>query len=161
MPVFNDSQLKELAATPLSELSPKVDKAFPAQSEEFLKLRAVPISERVYYEAEPLWKWVLIRKLEREVNAFGGDVVGKVDTTRSQTGIILAISDLCVQKKLKVDDRVLFTNYPMMLPDLLEATGEKDVMLIREEEIYCVLKPKPRPQREEVADPEPANVEAT
>jgi hypothetical protein len=165
---LNDKQIEELAKTPLVELEPKkLDAAFPTQSAAVQRLKTIPIAERVYYTAEPLWKWVLIRKLERDLHAFG-DIVGKIDETRSQTGIVEEISDLCVQKKLKVGDRVIFTNYPLMLPDLVEATGDPNLMMIREEEIYCILKAKPRsaaveeaivPEEKE-AQPEPAPVEA-
>lgn len=168
---LNDKQLKDLATTPLSELEkPKVDPAFPAASEEYRKLKAVPISERVYYELDPLWRWVLIRKVEREVNAFGegGAILGAVDASRSQVGIVEAVSDLCQQKRIKVGDRVMFTNYVLMLPDIEEATGRKDLFLVREEEIYCRMTPAPKREpvlqeaisSSEEAQPEPAPVEA-
>jgi co-chaperonin GroES (HSP10) len=168
MTVLNDKQLKDLASTPLSELSPKVDPAFPAASAEFIKLKAVPISERVFYEMDPLWKWVAIRKVEREVNAFGegGAIVGAIDAGRSQVGIVESVSDLCVQKRIQVGDRVMFTNYVLMLPDIEEATGRKDLFLVREEEIYCILRPKAKAPQPDVtvefieAAPEPASVEA-
>lgn len=142
---FTDEQLKDLASTPLSELSPKGDKAFPGASEQFLKLKTVPISERTYYDIDPLWKWVLCRKIEREVNAFGEGIVGAIDADRSQIGVVVSISEVCVQKKIQVGDRVMFTNYALLLPDIEEATGRKDLLLIREEEIYCRLIEKPRP----------------
>ena len=167
---LNDKQLKDLANTPLSELEKKPE-PFANAAEQFRKLKAIPIEERVFWDLDPLWKWVAIRKVEREVTAYGEKkIVGAIDASRSQIGEIEAISELCVQKKLAVGQRVMFTNYVLMLPDIEEATGRTDLFLVREEEIYCILRPTDRKRpdpalseaiSEEVAAPEPAPVEAT
>jgi co-chaperonin GroES (HSP10) len=113
-------------------------------AEEARKLKAVPAQEREYFDVEPLNQWVLIRKIERVQTKVGDtELVTKVDEERSSVGIVLAISPNCKQG-LAVGDRVLYTNYALTLEDLEEATGDPLNFIVREEEVFCRLRPRPR-----------------
>ncbi len=110
--------------------------------EEAKKVKAVKASEKVFYDVEPLNKWVLLRKIERVQTTIeveeGKELITKVDEERSSVGIVLAISPLCKQG-LQIGDRVIYTNYAITLEDLEEATGDPMNFIVREEEVFCRL----------------------
>jgi len=113
-------------------------------AEQAQKLKAVPASERIFYDIEPLNKWVLIRKVERVQTKVGDtEIVTNVDEERSSVGIVLEVSPFCEQG-LKPGDRVIYTNYAITLEDLEEATGDPMNFIVREEEVFCRLRERPR-----------------
>lgn len=85
------------------------------------------------YEIEALQNWVLIRKVSREEGTTEAGVV-VVAGGRSSRGIVLHAGEGI---PLAPGDMVIFTNYPIELEDLEELTGDKDLKLVRYEEIYA------------------------
>lgn len=93
------------------------------------------------WKIEPRNDWVLIRKFVRTEKKVG-DVVQPGEGTpgfeaRSQRGIVVAAAE---KTKLSEGDLVIYTNFPLDIPDIEELTGEKGLHLVREEEIYAVVR---------------------
>jgi hypothetical protein len=82
---------------------------------------------------EALQKWVLIRKVSREEHKTEAGVV-VVAGGRSSRGVVIHAAK---GVPLSPGDVVIFTNFPIELEDLEELTGEKDLKLVRYEEIYA------------------------
>lgn len=93
------------------------------------------------FDIVPRNKWVLIRKYVRtEVRQ--GDVVLPGEGTpgfeaRSQRGTVVMAPD---GLGLVEGDLVIYTNFPMDIPDLEDLTGEKNLHLVLEEEVYAVVR---------------------
>lgn len=102
------------------------------------KSKDLPEYSRTEWELEPLNKWVLIRKLFRgETTTEGGLTL--VAETRSSRGAVLAVAE---GVPLNVGDEVLFTNYALTLKDTEDLLQQKDLFLVRFEEIYARFRPK-------------------
>lgn len=86
---------------------------------------------------EPRKGWVVIRKIFREEKIQSGIVTPA--GSRSQRGEVVAAGE---DTRLKTGDIVIYTNYPIdVAEDLEELTGEKNLDLVREEEIYALAVP--------------------
>ncbi len=90
------------------------------------------------WKIEPRHKWVLIRKFVRTERKVG-DVVQPGEGTpgfeaRSQRGTVVAAAE---GTGLLEGDLVIYTNFPMDIPDIEELTGEKGLHLVLDEEIYA------------------------
>lgn len=90
------------------------------------------------YQIFPRHKWVLVRKHVRaEVKQ--GDVMLPGEGTpgfeiRSQRGTVVMAPE---GTGLMEGDLVLYTNFPMDIPDIEDLTGEKNLQLVLDEEIYA------------------------
>lgn len=98
----------------------------------------VQVQEQVLHDVWPLQKWVLIRKVFREERTTDAGLVLKAGE-RSQRGIVVAAPE---EVPLDAGDLVIFTNFPIELDDIEELTGEKNLMLVRYEEIYARVTPR-------------------
>lgn len=97
------------------------------------------VAEKVQYDVQPLQKWVLIRKVFRKESVTEGGLILKAGE-RSQRGeVVAAPPDI----PLDPGDMVIFTNFPIELEDLEELTGDKNLKLVRYEEIYAIVRPRP------------------
>lgn len=97
----------------------------------------------VQHTIRPRNQWVLIKKIEREEMQTGDGII-LPGGGRSQRGRIVAVAKMPWWKRsldLNVGDIVVYTNFPIELEDLEELTGEKNLHLVREEEIYAVAMP--------------------
>jgi co-chaperonin GroES (HSP10) len=111
---------------------------------------ALAVEERKQeWEIIPRHEWVLIRKLTKEeMKTEGGVVIPGADfflnagTDKSQRGQVVAAGE---KTGLKPGDLVIFTNYALKFEDLEELTGDKSLHLVREEEVYAVVRQKPCP----------------
>jgi co-chaperonin GroES (HSP10) len=88
--------------------------------------------EETKFEIEPLQQWVLIRKVQRE-ETMKGDVI-LPGGGRSSRGIVVAASK---EVPLEVGEMVIFTNFPIEIEDIEELTGDRDLKLVRYEEVYA------------------------
>jgi len=95
------------------------------------------VLEKKVSRVRPLQEWVLIRKIEREETTTEAGVV-LVAGGRSQRGLVVAAGD---KVPLTEGQLVIFTNFPIELEDLEDVTGQKDLKLVRYEEIYAVIEP--------------------
>jgi hypothetical protein len=94
------------------------------------------------FDIEPRGSWVLVRKYIR-TEAKLGDVVLPGEGTpgfeaRSQRGTVVRAPE---KTGLVEGDLVLYTNFPMDIPDIEDLTGEKNVHLVLDEEIYARFRP--------------------
>jgi co-chaperonin GroES (HSP10) len=88
------------------------------------------------YRIRPRHEWVLIRKeVEGERVTVDGVIVPEREQMRSFRGVVV---DLAADvTNLSVGDRVIFTAYPMELEDVEELTGDKNLFMVRDEEVYA------------------------
>ncbi len=96
------------------------------------------------WKIEPRHKWVLIRKFVRTERKVG-DVVQPGEGTpgfeaRSQRGTVVAAAE---GTGLSEGDLVIYTNFPMDIPDIEELTGEKGLHLVLDEEVYARVRQCP------------------
>lgn len=101
----------------------------------------------VKHAVRPRNQWVLIKKIEREEMQTGDGII-LPGGGRSQRGRVVAVAKSPWWKRglgLNAGDIVVYTNFPIELEDLEELTGEKNLHLVREEEVYAVAVPCPTP----------------
>jgi len=103
----------------------------------------VPAS-RKFYELKARGKWVLIRMIAQEERISEGGIRIREAQARTQHGHVVDV-DTAEVRGLAVGQIVVFTNFPNALDDVEELTGERDLYLVREEEIYAAA--------EEITDP--------
>jgi len=106
---------------------------------------AVALAKTTQWEIEPRNKWVLIRKItQEEMKTADGVVVpgegSPLFNARSQRGIVVATPD---GVGLSKGDVVIYTNFPLEIPDIEELTGERNLHLVLEEEVYARAVPCP------------------
>lgn len=82
-------------------------------------------------------EWVLIRKIDPKDKLTDGGLVITEGQARSSLGEIISCSEKVTD--LRRGDIVIFTNFPIELEDLEDATGDKSLRLVRDEEVYAVL----------------------
>jgi len=105
---------------------------------------ATALQPEVKWEIEPRGKWVLVRKHVR-TEARQGDVVLPGEGTpgfeaRGQRGTVVRAAE---STGLLEGDLVLYTNFPMDIPDIEDLTGERNVHLVLDEEIYARVRQCP------------------
>lgn len=103
----------------------------------------------VRHTVRPRNEWVLIKKIEREEKLTDDGII-LPGGGRSQRGKVVSVARWSWLKRLfsggvrlKKGDIVVYTNFPIELEDLEELTGEKNLHLVRDEEIYAVAVPCP------------------
>lgn len=102
--------------------------------------RVAPVAQTIMrYVIEPRNNWVVIRKIEIEETQTDAGVV-LVGGGRSQRGEVVAAAP---STGLAAGDLVIYTNFPMDIPDVEDMTGEKNLHLVLEEEIYARAIPCP------------------
>ncbi len=87
----------------------------------------------------PRGKWVLVKRLtqDEEVTASGLHI--DKSQRKSSVGRVVATGSEVID--LFMGNEVLFSKFAMTLEDVEEQTGEKDLFLVRGEEIYSILEP--------------------
>jgi co-chaperonin GroES (HSP10) len=94
----------------------------------------------------PRHEWVLIRQhREAEKKTEGGVITPGEDfflmdkgKPKSQRGVVVAVSEKITD--LAPGDFVIFTNFPIDLEDIEELTGDAELKLVRDEEVYASVK---------------------
>jgi co-chaperonin GroES (HSP10) len=98
------------------------------------------------WQVAPRHEWVLIRQHREEEKKTDGGVIAPGEDffmmdkgkPKSQRGIVVAVSEKI--KDLVPGDIVIFTNFPIDLEDIEELTGDKELKLVRDEEVYAKVK---------------------
>lgn len=90
---------------------------------------------------EPRHKWVIIRKIFREETATDTGVRIQAQD-RSSLGEVVSVGPEI--SDIRMGDQVTFSNFAMEVQDCEELTGERDLFQVRDEEVYAVLRAKPR-----------------
>jgi co-chaperonin GroES (HSP10) len=109
------------------------------------------VARVVKHTVQPRNQWVLIKKLEREEMRTEDGLI-LPGGGRSQRGRVVSVAKRSWLKRLfsgdlglSIGDIVVYTNFPIELEDLEELTGESNLHLVREEEVYAVAVPCPTP----------------
>jgi co-chaperonin GroES (HSP10) len=91
------------------------------------------------YRIRPRHEWVVVRKeVQGERITADGVVVPEREQMRSFRGVVVDVSDGIVD--LKAGDRVIYSAYPMeMEDDIVELTGDRNLFMVRDEEVYATL----------------------
>ena len=84
----------------------------------------------------PRKDWVLIQVEEAKDKKYGSIVLTE-GQVKGNIGRVVAVANNVTD--LQRGDLVVFTNYPLDLPELEDATGDRNIKLVREEEVYGVL----------------------
>jgi co-chaperonin GroES (HSP10) len=104
----------------------------------------IPIAKK--YRIVPSEGWVVIRKVIRgEEVTPDGIILPEAKEDRSQVGEVVSLSS-CARRialtgveipwDIAEGDLVIFTNFPMDIPAVEELTGEKNLVMVRAEEIW-------------------------
>lgn len=104
---------------------------------------AVPLP--TLYKLRARGKWVLIRMLAKEERVSAGGIYLSQAQAKTQHGIIEDVDSSEVPDLFK-GDIVVFTNFPNALDDIEELTGQRDLYLVRDEEIYASAFPIDDPE---------------
>ena len=116
-----------------AELREAALKPLPSVQEPVIESKLKP---RKKHRLHPRGSWVLIRKtsLDEEVTAAG--VILNRDNIKLHQGVIVELGAAAMAAGLAVDDVVLYTAFGMKLDDIELLTGDKNLFMIREQEIY-------------------------
>jgi co-chaperonin GroES (HSP10) len=98
--------------------------------------RATPATEIKRKRIKPLHEWVLVRRITTGDVLSDGGVLLTAGKERSSVGIVVAVGP---KAPIAIGAEVIFTNYALDLEGIEEATGEKDLKLLRFEEVYAEL----------------------
>lgn len=94
------------------------------------------------FDIEPRGSWVLVRKFIKSESKKGDLTLPGEGTpgfeARSQRGTVVRAPE---KTGLMEGDLVLYTNFPMDIPDIEDLTGERNVHLVLDEEIYARFRP--------------------
>jgi co-chaperonin GroES (HSP10) len=112
-----------------------------------LKLDAHKTATKRRFRLRPRHEWVLIEKITPEERQTEAGVVVDMSQTKSYQARVLAKGEKVLD--LLIGDLVLVSAFPMEIEDvqellsgeqaLTDASLRRDVFLIRDEEIYCVI----------------------
>jgi len=99
------------------------------------------------FELIPRHEWVLIKEMRQgEQKTEAGVVMPGEDFFMNQNkspkhsyAVVLALGDN-VKPDLHVKDVVLVTKFSLTIEGAEQVTGDPDVRLVRDEEVYCVVK---------------------
>jgi co-chaperonin GroES (HSP10) len=94
---------------------------------------------RVLKSLRPRGEWVLVKRLTQDQEVTEAGVILDKSQRKSSVGVVQAVGSKV--DDLFAGDEVLFSKFAMTLDDVEEQTGEKDLFLVRGEEIYSVLEP--------------------
>ena len=104
---------------------------------------AEPPAER--YQIEPRQGWVLVRERQEGEKITAGGVIQpgadfflNTKSPKHTHAIVVAFSPSV--KGLEVDDLVIVTKFSLNLEAIEELTGDKELKLVRDEEVYARLK---------------------
>ncbi len=94
---------------------------------------------RVLRKLQPRGEWVLVKRLTQDEEITDTGVIVDKSQRKSSVGVVRAVGRKVID--LFEGDEVLFSKFAMTLDDVEEQTGERDLFLVRGEEIYSVLSP--------------------
>jgi co-chaperonin GroES (HSP10) len=101
-----------------------------------------PILPRVKHVLRPRGRWVVIRPLmnKGEDQRSAGGIVLPSSNAGAQKGTIVAV-DSSVVTDLTPGMVVVFSNFPQDLDAVEDLTGDRDLLLLRDEEVYAEAVP--------------------
>jgi co-chaperonin GroES (HSP10) len=100
------------------------------------------VAAKVKYAVHPRHGWVIVRKLSlEEIKTDAGLIVDRSQAKSYQAEVVEAAEVVrngkFVASDLKPGDLVIITAFSMTFEDLEELTGEKDLLMVRDEECYA------------------------
>jgi co-chaperonin GroES (HSP10) len=115
---------------------PTIDAVLERARETARNLETVPLEQK-RKRLRPRHQWVVIRKVDAKDRLAKSGIVITEGQAGSSVGEVVSFSPEV--KDLTRGDLVLYTNFAIKLEDMEDATGDKTLQLVREEEIYVVL----------------------
>jgi co-chaperonin GroES (HSP10) len=106
-------------------------------AKDFASRREAVPAEQKRKRLRPRYKWVVVRKVDPKDRLHSSGIVITEGQARSSIGEIVSFSPMVTD--LKRGDLVLYTNFATKLDGMEDATGDKSLYLVRDEEIYTVL----------------------
>ena len=100
--------------------------------------RVLELPKKKKYHIRPRHGWVLVRKITQDVEKVGDVFIDK-SQRQSLVGEVMEVSEKVTD--LKAGDRVIISAFTMEIPELEELTGQKDLVMLRDEEIYSRCDP--------------------
>ncbi len=94
---------------------------------------------KVLRSLRPRGKWVLVKRITQDEEVTATGIVVDKSQRKSSVGLVKAVGIEVLD--LVPGDEVLFSKFAMTLDDVEEQTGEKNLFLVRGEEIYSILEP--------------------
>ena len=85
----------------------------------------------------PRHEWVVIRKIEAKDRLASSGLVITEGQAKSSLGEVVSFSAKVTD--LQRGDLVIYTNFAIKLDEMEDATGDKSLYLVRDEEVYSVL----------------------
>lgn len=117
--------------------------------EETTQVAEAPIVPKKRYTIRPRHEWVLVKRITQDEEILkvdkGDGTFGEVVIDKSQRRSLRAsVVDFGDKVHgLSIGDEVLISAFGMEMPDIEELTGEKDLLMLRDEECYCTAHPRP------------------
>lgn len=100
----------------------------------------LPSPPRVKHVLRARGKWVVIKPVGTVEQISVGGIVLPNNSAGVQKGIVVSVDEAIVED-LKPGMLVVFSNFPQDLDQIEELTGDRTLLLIREEEIYAEAQP--------------------
>lgn len=94
---------------------------------------------RQLFKVRPRHEWVLVRKLSLDEEVTGAGLVINKDQRKTFHGVVVDMG--WKVKHLAIGDTVLFSAFAMKNGDLEEMTGDKNLLMVRDEEVYNTVEP--------------------
>lgn len=107
------------------------------KAKETARNREVVAASQVRKKLRPRGSWVVIRKVEAKDRLYSSGLVITEGQARSSVGEVVSVAGSV--NDLKRGDLVVYTNFAIQLEELDDVTGDKNLFLVREEEVYAVL----------------------
>jgi co-chaperonin GroES (HSP10) len=98
-------------------------------------LQLEPSPPRIKHTLRPRHKWVVVRPLRRGDRQTEGGIVLPGSSVHAQYGEVVSVSPDVTD--LKPGMKVVFTNFPQDLDAIEDLTLDRNLQLIRDEEVYA------------------------
>ena len=122
-------------------------KAKSATQEEIRAAATAPLPEvvkpapkrRKKHRLIPRNEWVLIRKTSLDEEVSDAGIILNRDNVKLHQGVIVEAGAIARERGLSIGLRVMYTAFGMDLDDIELLTGDENLFLIREEEVYSAI----------------------
>jgi co-chaperonin GroES (HSP10) len=114
-----------------------MDEALRAIAETPLPPRQLALKPKRLYGLKPRAEWVLVRKLTLDEEVTEAGIILNKEQLKLLKGEVVAFGSKV--KGLKVGQEVVYSAFSMAIGDIEELTGDRNLVMVRDEEIYCGL----------------------
>lgn len=129
--------------SPISEIDAVLERAKETAKQRAANAQPMAVRRK---RLRPRHEWVVIRKIDPRDKLSQGGLVITEGQARSSVGEVISVAKrnwwqrlLHGASDLQRGDVVLYTNFAIQLDEMEDATGDKTLFLVRDEEVYTVL----------------------